>query len=367
MTSSEEIALKLDRVRAYLRDNALDGIVLTKQENFSWITAGRDNWVSLANDRGVASVFVDRERVLLLCDNIEEPRMREEECADLGWDVRAWSWSDAQDRRAVLRPLFEGKTVVCDAPMMDQDLPVRDVSALRQKLTAAEIDRYRAVGRDCVDVMERVAAELRPGMRELDAAALLARASRERAMAPIVVLVAADDRAYRFRHPIPTPRKIDRHLMLVLCARRAGLIGNLTRVVHWGRPDPELCRRHDAVVRVDAACIAATRPGAAVKDVFAAAVDTYRACGYNDEWKLHHQGGPTGYVAREYRAAPDCKGEVEAGQAFAWNPSIAGTKSEDTIIVADPVNEIVTAPRNWPVVAVDLGGSRFLRSAIMTL
>ncbi|MDT8304742.1 MAG: hypothetical protein RRC07_02300 [Anaerolineae bacterium] len=35
------------------------------------------------------------------------------------------------------------------------------------------------------------------------------------------------------------------------------------------------------------------------------------------------------------------------GQVFAWNPSIAGTKSEDTILAGESGNEILTAMDGW--------------------
>ena len=47
----------------------------------------------------------------------------------------------------------------------------------------------------------------------------------------LVTLVAADDRVKRFRHPVPTDLQWKKVLMIVVCARRGGLIASLTRIV----------------------------------------------------------------------------------------------------------------------------------------
>ncbi|MBN2310463.1 MAG: hypothetical protein JXR94_15930, partial [Candidatus Hydrogenedentes bacterium] len=85
-------------------------------------------------------------------------------------------------------------------------------------------------------------------------------------------------------------------------------------------------------------------------------------------WHNHHQGGATGYAARTCKGAPgepfkildptwsarvkDVAGiDVEFGQAFAWNPSAEGVKSEDTfILLPDGTSEIVTPTTKLPEV-----------------
>ena len=139
--------------------------------------------------------------------------------------------------------------------------------------------------------------------------------------------------------------------MLIAGARRWGLVVSLTRLVHFGEPDDELRRRHAAVTAVDAALIRATRPGAAAGDVFRVGLAAYAEQGFPDEWTRHHQGGATGYAGREYRATPDTPHVVRDCQAFAWNPSIAGTKSEDTILVTAEGAEVLTQTPDLPHLA----------------
>jgi Xaa-Pro aminopeptidase len=180
-----------------------------------------------------------------------------------------------------------------------------------------------------------------------------------------VVLIAADDRIERYRHPLPTERKIDARVMTVVCGERHGLNCSATRLVSFGPLPAELRRRHDAVVRVDATLISETKPGRTLGEVFNAGQRAYAESGYADEWMHHHQGGSTGYVGREVRAAPGCPVQALGNQAFAWNPSLAGTKSEDTILVTDAGTEILTQAVDWPMIEVKIDGTNRHRPDIL--
>jgi antitoxin VapB len=206
-----------------------------------------------------------------------------------------------------------------------------------------------------------------PGETEHQIAARLDFESRNRGIQPIVNLIATDERIFAYRHPLPTFKKLNRYAMLVLCGRRWGLVCSITRLVHFGSIPEELRRKADAVAKVDAALIAATRPGNNLSQVFQRGVEAYADNGFLDEWKLHHQGGPAGYEPREYIATPATKDAVIIGQAFAWNPSITGAKSEDTIQIGEFDNEILTAIPGWPIVEVEVDGKIYPRPAILEL
>jgi Xaa-Pro aminopeptidase len=144
--------------------------------------------------------------------------------------------------------------------------------------------------------------------------------------------------------------------MLVVCGRRHGLIVSATRIVHFGDVPADLKKKHAAVVAVDAAFIANTRVGVRIGDIFKAGLEAYAQQGHGDEWQLHHQGGPTGYAPRDYRATESTDDLVQPNQAFAWNPSIAGTKSEDTIIATADGPAVISASPGLPRLSVSAAG-----------
>jgi antitoxin VapB len=159
-------------------------------------------------------------------------------------------------------------------------------------------------------------------------------------------------------------------MMVVVCARRWGLIASLTRMVYFGRAlGADLAARHRAVQQVDAAFILATREGRAVGEVFVDGLTCYDANGFRDEWRHHHQGGPTGYQGRSYKARAGEQRRVLGNQAFAWNPSIAGTKSEDTVLAPSGGGspELLTPPLDWPTREIEWGGETVPRAEILLL
>jgi antitoxin VapB len=153
--------------------------------------------------------------------------------------------------------------------------------------------------------------------------------------------------------------------MLVVGARREGLNVSATRLVHFGPIPDDLRARHQACARVDTAFLAATRPGTGIAGVFRAGQAAYAAEGWPDEWQRHHQGGPTGYAGRDLRATPTAPGTVQADQAFAWNPSIAGVKSEDTVLVTPSGVEVLSRTPDLPEIAVQAGGASFVRAGFV--
>jgi len=136
-------------------------------------------------------------------------------------------------------------------------------------------------------------------------------------------------------------------------------------LVHFGTLSNEVRHKAEAVARIDAEMIAATRPGNTLGDVFNRAQSAYAAAGFPDEWRLHHQGGSAGYAPREITATPTTIEPILVGQAFAWNPSITGVKSEDTILVGEESNEIITEMADWPTIDIQVGGQILKRPAIL--
>ena len=301
----------------------------------AWAAGGADFHCDTASSLGIATLVWTPRSKAVLTDVIEAARLRDEEpLAD--WEIRASAWPDP-----ISSP---GNGFLSDWP---EDC----LYECRASLTAPEIERARSLGRDAAEILERVIAhDVRPGMTERHLGGAVAGWLRDRGVFAHVVLVAADERIARYRHPIPTAKPIERCVMVAICAQRHGLIVSATRLVRFGPIDADLARRHEAVCAVDRALHGATRQGARWCDVLAAGIREYGHQGFADEWSKHHQGGPMGYEARDFKATPAETRTVQPDQLVGWNPSITGTKSEDTILVrADGTQEIVTETGGWPL------------------
>jgi len=363
-TRAREAAEKRERVRRYLEARKLTAVVLTQQRNFAWYTCGGDNHVVTASEAGFASLVITRDRQCVVTSNIEAQRIRDEEVGS-GFEVLDYPWHEPGKRDELLRQVIGAGRAASDDGSAGLPLLEPDFTELRYVLTPEEVARYRWLGRTASEVVTIVGREIEPGMTESEVSGRLCGELEKRRITPTVVLIAADDRIARYRHPIVTDRRIEKIVMVVLCARRWGLVCSLTRLIHFGPVPAALAERHAAAVAVDAAFILGTRPGRPVGEIFAEATAVYAARGFADEWKLHHQGGAAGYGEREYVVTPGDTRRVYAHQAFAWNPSITGTKSEDTIIASEDGPEVISTPFEWPTLEVTYGGGKVRRAAIL--
>ena len=363
MNRDEEVQVKLKRARGYLREKRLSGVLLSRRNNFAWITAGGDNHVSLAQAEGVAAIFLTGRKAYAIMSNIESPRLRAEELPR-AFELLDHPWHDPAGRERIFRRLIKGRAA-SDMPWLDWPLLGDDWNALHYSLTPAEVTRYRVLAGEAATALEAAALAVKPGMTEREVAADLAWRCGQRGLDAFVRLIAADERIRRFRHPIPTVKKVRRMCMLVLCAERGGLVVAATRLVHFGKLSRDLERRHGAVCLVDAAMIQASQVGRSFREVLQVAQRTYRIVGFDGEWRHHHQGGPTGYAGREFVVTAREKRAIQPFQPIAWNPSIAGTKSEDTILATKRGPELLTRTGHWPMLAVKLGQRTLLRPAIL--
>ena len=155
--------------------------------------------------------------------------------------------------------------------------------------------------------------------------------------------------------------------MVVVCARRAGLVASLTRIVCAGPVPDELRRRTDACARVNAQLLATTRPGTTGAELYRTAARAYAAEGFAGEERLHHQGGAAGYRTRDWVAHPASAEVVHGGQAFAWNTSITGSKVEETCLASEEGVEALSASPGWPQIVTALGGREYRSPDVLKL
>ena len=208
--------------------------------------------------------------------------------------------------------------------------------------------RYHEIGQECANIVEKVAMEARPGQTEREVAALLKMRCIDKGISPDCVLVGSDERILNYRHPVPSDKKIKNSLMVVLGGEKYGLNISMTRMVYFQEIPKEIHERMQKTQYIFAAMQNMMREGLPYKEYFEEVKSLYAQAGYPDEWKMHHQGGPTGYGCREFVVTPSTEGIIKEGQAYAWNPTIQGTKCEETTYLKGGKIDILTRTEQWP-------------------
>ena len=103
------------------------------------------------------------------------------------------------------------------------------------------------------------------------------------------------------------------------------------------------------------------------KEIFEVTKNAYSNVGFENEETKHHQGGACGYKTRDWVAHSEATEQVQINQAFAWNPSITGTKSEETFIVTENGIEVITASPNFPSIENVIDGIKYLTPDILVI
>jgi Xaa-Pro dipeptidase len=325
---AELVGERLDAVRRRIAEGGSAGALLATRRDVAWLTVGGEHHVVLASEDVVAPLLVTSQDALVLAPTNEVARIGDEEVAGLPLELVEVPWHEPGAIHGEAERRLDG------ARLLDGEAVDDLLAPLRARLTPAEHDRMRWLGRCTGAALDSATLAAVAGRTEAEIAATVLGPLAAAGVRAPVVLAAADDRL-RYRHPLPTDRPLERRLMLVLVAERWGLHVAATRLVDVEEPEPELRDADETVQRVLAAMTAATRPGATLGDVFEAARAAYAAAGLPDEWRLHHQGGTIGYAPRERIALPDDPTVLEPGMALAWNPSLPGTKAEATLLVGD--------------------------------
>ena len=356
---SAEHEEKLARVAGVARTAQAAGVLLATHHNIAWLTGGRSNRIDASREAGTARLLVGADgRRVVLANAIEMPRLLAEALAGLDFEPVEYPWTDDQDPGFAVRRaqqiLGGGAAIDSDWPLPGATVVESALARARQLLTEAEVERYRALGRDAGAALGNVCSTLEPGDDERDIQRAIIDAAGSVHARAIVALVGSDERLRRFRHPVPTATRWQHVVMLALCAERDGLVVSLSRIVA-SRPPSDLAARTRATASVFGRLLEETRPGATGAALYRTAAAAYADAGFPGEEAMHHQGGAIGYRAREWTAHPKSEEVVQPRQAFAWNPTIAGTKVEDTALVNGGAIEMLTSTPDWP--AIELGGS----------
>jgi Xaa-Pro aminopeptidase len=335
-------------MRQILEFDNLGALRLRGADWFAWATSGGSSIVDSSSERGVAEVLVTADHALVLADRIDGRRIADEQLPS-GFELVETPWARPVEREQAVARVVAGRTVASDRPIGAEVALPESMATARRALTSYEIERFRAVGRDSAVAASLALRAATPDMTETDLAAVASERLIERGLDPVVVLVGGERRLPIYRHPMPRHGEpLGRRAMLVLCARRHGLIANLTRFAYFEAPTADERRVNLAVAEVEAAAFDASRPGVMLGDAYRAMVAAYARLGFAGAELDHHQGGLCGYRTRDEVATESSVTEIRPGSALAWNPSLPGAKIEDTVVVGADGLEVVTVDPDWP-------------------
>lgn len=371
LEAQKELEEKLVRVQSFLNEQKLDGLLLTQVRNFYWITTGlANNQIVLNKDVGAASLLIMKDgKKYLLSSESESERLMDESVGKLGYGLKKFNWYEANPGKDVrgdmIKEISKGGRIGSDINFPGTVLISDQFKKIRYSLLEPEIKRYRRLGKEVTEAVAEVCRSIKPGMDEYEIEAMTSASLRARGILPTVLLIAVDERIFKYRHALPNGARLNKYAMINVCAEKWGMSIAVTRFVHFGQLPEELKNKFEKTAKILTQYQLATIPGKSCSDIFEQCKKWYDETGFPGEWEKHHQGGAIGYDDRDYVIYPGIDETVLDNQAFAWNPTITGAKVEDTFIVYKDHFEVITKSEGWPMITVKINGKEYEQPGVL--
>lgn len=353
--------MKFKKLRDLLIEKNLEGLWLKTNKSFSWLFNGR-GWISVSHEKSCGSVLITRDNIYFITDNIESERLRKEENVGIKIIEHMWFEKDID----IVKDLVNIKKVGSDFGI-GMDLS-EEIKKIRMKLEEEDIKRYKKDGEIIMEIFEKTLINISPLMTEWKVAGNIYRDLRKEGYISYVVLVFSDRSRKEYRHNLPRNIKIGDKGFASICSTNGGPIVSMTRAFSFVN-DKEYINQHKINAELEARIINETKVGLSLSQMFQKIKELYENMEYGKEFYLHHQGGIIGYDTRESIALPDNNIIIEDKMAFCWNPTITGTKSEDTFVINNGKKDFISWNKNsiWPILKYEINDDIINRPGVMIL
>ena len=363
-----EIICKLQRIHKMLEEKDMEALLLQKHPNFSWITAGGKSFVANCFDNGAVSILITKDNNYAFCNVIEEPRMLDEEkLPELGFSLEVFRWQDDFLENAVKKHVSSMARVVSDSPCGNVSVKPEWISPLRWQLTENEIARYIHLGDTMSEALEEYMSTLVPGMTEYEIAGGISNVLWKHNIEQVMHLVSVDERADKYRHGLPTGKKLKSKVIVSINGRYKGLVVTTSRMAHVKEPPEKLMRQYEDCCEMESLVVSKAAIGVDELELYNVLRQAYEEKGYPLMFDKHGQGGCQGYWPREYMITPAIHNRIKKNQAYCFNPVIDGTKSEDSFIVTEEGPLLITRPISYPKRTYTFGDFIFERPGILVI
>jgi len=346
----EASALKREKVRAWLKSAGLDGVIISRRDNFAWVTSGGDNRVINCSDVGVGHIVITHDRHYLVSYYMDSDRLIEDQVPGQGYEQVTLYWHEGDERLRAHQ--LAGSKVGADTIVPDTVFVGEQIMDLQWPLDDLEVVRSRWLGQTVGEILERVFREVQPGMTEREIQHLLHAQIIQCNMDYEVPIVGTDERIFKHRHVLATEKPLERYLLLGPVVRRWGLFTLVSRSAYFGEPPDEVKKAFHCVATIEGRIVAMLREGLPFAEILRHQKAWYDELGFPGGWNYHFQGGPTGYVLVDVARSLTNK-VVQAPQTYSWFTTARGAKVEElTLLGKDGRAEIASLGANWPTYEV---------------
>jgi Xaa-Pro aminopeptidase len=354
MYSPAEAQEKERRIHAMLADLGYDSLIITRRDNFSWLSCGGRAVVDQTVPDSPVFLVVTPEERSAVGLSIDLRRTMDDELEGQGFQPLSLPSFSQTPAEAALE-VAQGKVAAdCPTPGADDIGPA--VRALHEPFTLEEMERYAAASLGSGEILHELAHWVEPGMTERQICAHMWKLYLERGYEGCCMFLGSDERIRLYRHAVPSDKPVEKGVLLSAATSKWGLHMPVSRIVYFGEPPDDIRRRFDAVATMQAAMVSTIRPGVKLTDLLDLCFALFESLGYPEERTVHFHGGPSGYQASYPERSRDPQEVVKPNMAFAWYLTIAGAKSEELMLVDETGASLKSVAPGWPMLEIEYEG-----------
>jgi Xaa-Pro aminopeptidase len=260
---------------------------------------------------------------------------------------------------------LEIQNILANIPSIQIELIPSDnpLKKLRSIKDAYEIDQLRAAAALGSKGFDFICSLLQEGITELELAIELEifwkrQGSKGVAFNPIIAFGPNSS----MPHYAAGERRLQKgqHILIDIGVNRHHYHSDMTRVVFFGPPDPQIAKIYPIVYEAQQAALALCRPGTLIKDLDEAARSVIRKAGYEKQF-THSLGHGIGLEIHEWPHGNEFTANstssndtyLEAGMAITiepgiYLPDIGGVRIEDTVIITSSGHDNLSTPHKIP-------------------
>jgi Xaa-Pro aminopeptidase len=336
-------------IRRELRERDLDGLILTKSVDVTYVTAfaGHDSWA-----------LITKNSVYLLTDSRYTEQARKE-CLQTTLVERRGSITEAAGKlvqklsslrsialsRSLSLAAYEALKKRIPIPLKKVDGLLETARSIKDSMETAAI---KTAANIAATALEKTKPSFKPGITETELAGILdleiRRLGSKNGFETIVAFGANASRP----HHQPSGRKLRQSdtILIDFGATSKGYTSDITRCFVVGKPTAAYRRAYEIVERAQAAAISTARAGAELATVDAAARAVIRESGL----PVYGHGSGHG-IGLEIHEIPflkeDAQGTLQAGQIITIEPGVyipgkLGVRLEDDILITEDGCQILT-------------------------
>jgi Xaa-Pro aminopeptidase len=350
-----------------LAEHQLQGMILSRPEHLSWITAGADLSPAMHLGRHPIIAYLSPTHRMMICDPTQSARLFEEELFGLGFLLKEFPLADGP--QSILGNLVVGKSVAWDMRLDDRPSLRAALHSETQALSDAERTALRRLGRMLSLCVETTAATFKRGETERDIASQLVHRMIREGIQPVHIQVLAEERARHYRSAAPQNQAVRNWVVISATGRRDGLDVSLSRCVAFGMPQISQVRDFDVAAMAQTTGAFFTRPEESVGVIAPKVRRILEKNGFADEWGRESSLASAGRPVSELPSislAPTMS-IILSDSAWAWQVSVGSARVCDTIVTDSGGFEFITVSRHssWPSMEIAVKGQTVRRPGFL--